>query len=126
MSDGMGCRCGAHGAWECGCGVDWTPQETIILKMKLADAEKELSAHKESTLDGDCPACDYQAFTRKIKELENTIKEERETSSRKIAELKEVQRKSLEGWKKTAELNELDAVRLRKRVEELERSNHGV
>lgn len=27
MADGMGCRCAAHSQAECGCGVDWTPQE---------------------------------------------------------------------------------------------------
>lgn len=27
MADGKGCKCHAYGECECGCGVDWTPQE---------------------------------------------------------------------------------------------------
>lgn len=36
MADGMGCKCAAHFASECGCpDVDWTPQELIDARERI-------------------------------------------------------------------------------------------
>ncbi len=36
MANGKGCECGARGECECGCGVDWTPQEVYDLRAENA------------------------------------------------------------------------------------------
>lgn len=43
MSDGDGCTCSAHCEGECGCGADWTPQELIEARAKIADLESLLA-----------------------------------------------------------------------------------
>lgn len=42
MADGIGCKCGAYGECECGCGVDWTPQELIDARERIASLEAKL------------------------------------------------------------------------------------
>lgn len=36
MPDGKGCKCSANSESECGCGVDWTPQEVYDLRTENA------------------------------------------------------------------------------------------
>ena len=42
MSDGKGCKCGAYGSNECGCGADWTPQEVYDLRERVRVLEEAL------------------------------------------------------------------------------------
>lgn len=54
MADGIGCTCCAYGECECSCGVDWTPQELIDAREKIAHLERLLMvigdfAHDNST-----------------------------------------------------------------------------
>jgi hypothetical protein len=51
MTDGKGCTCHAQGAFECGCNVDWTPQELVDLREKSALLETMLKM-KDQTLAG--------------------------------------------------------------------------
>jgi len=50
MSDGADCKCAAWNSSECGCDADWTPQETIDLRVEntsLLALLKEMSAEIE-------------------------------------------------------------------------------
>lgn len=42
MADGKGCKCAARSSYECGCGADWTPQEVIDARRRLAIFESEV------------------------------------------------------------------------------------
>ena len=46
MADGIGCTCHAYSENECGCGVDWTPQEIYDLRAQLAKCQKIVDAAK--------------------------------------------------------------------------------
>lgn len=39
MSNGKGCNCGACCRSQCGCDVDWTPQEVYDLRERVARKE---------------------------------------------------------------------------------------
>ena len=39
MADGIGCKCCAYNESECGCGIDWTPQEIYDLRARIAELE---------------------------------------------------------------------------------------
>jgi len=42
MADGMGCKCCAYNESECGCGVDWTPQEIYDLREKGLEMREDI------------------------------------------------------------------------------------
>lgn len=48
MADGKGCRCAAHSESECGCGVDWTPQELIDARAEITRLRAELADTSQS------------------------------------------------------------------------------
>jgi len=52
MADGKGCKCAAYDESECGCDVDWTPQEVYDLRTEneqLKEAIRRL-AQQDATL----------------------------------------------------------------------------
>lgn len=51
MSDGRGCKCGAHGKHECGCGVDWTRQEVYDLREEVKQLRENIAAITFTSMD---------------------------------------------------------------------------
>jgi hypothetical protein len=65
MADGKGCKCAAHSASECGCDVDWTPQEVYDLRAeneRLKEAIRRL-AEQDATLSLLCKRDGSQVVT---------------------------------------------------------------
>ena len=66
MSNGRGCNCAARSSHECGCDADWTSQETIDLRAKLASAETVLAAARR---------CERQQVASSEEDVDTTTKE---------------------------------------------------
>lgn len=47
MSDGKGCQCAACCERQCACDVDWTPQELIDARKRIAELEAVAEAASE-------------------------------------------------------------------------------
>ena len=68
MSNGRGCNCAARSSHECGCDADWTSQETIDLRAKLASAEKVLEAINDFKM-----ICEHTHLREKLSPLQNDV-----------------------------------------------------
>ena len=61
MSDGMGCKCGAYGDYECGCvDVDWRSAREVELEAGNAELKEALERYVSKF--GNCGAAYVQAL----------------------------------------------------------------
>lgn len=63
MADGKGCKCAAHSESECGCDVDWTPQEVYDLRseaelLRVRITVLETAIRRMAEQDATLSACD--------------------------------------------------------------------